>query len=100
MRPGLCGSCGTDRAAVGPDGNVTPCVFTPSLGVGNVLDGGLDSILDGPVMGATKAVIRESVHRGNGGDGGDDDGGNKCNPGTVPEECSPGHPGSSCTPRN
>ncbi|MFF3552700.1 hypothetical protein ACFYXL_04675 [Streptomyces tsukubensis] len=95
---GLCGKCGTDRAAVGPDGSVTPCVFTPSLSVGNVLDCGLDGSLDGPVMGAVKALIRESVR--NGGDGDDDDGGNKCNPGTVPEECSPGHPGSSCTPRN
>ncbi|QDY77300.1 radical SAM/SPASM domain-containing protein [Streptomyces qinzhouensis] len=95
----LCGKCGTDRAAVGPDGDVTPCVFTPSLSVGNVLNGSLDGILGGPVMGATKALIRESVR--NGGDGGDDDdGGNKCNPGTVPEECSPGHAGSSCTPRN
>ncbi|MCM2392152.1 radical SAM/SPASM domain-containing protein [Streptomyces albipurpureus] len=97
---GLCGKCGTGRAAVGPDGNVTPCVFTPSLGVGNVLDGGLAGILDGPVMGATKSLIRESVRMGRGGEDDDDDGGNKCNPGTVPEECRPGHPGSTCLPRN
>ncbi|MEU5163061.1 radical SAM protein [Streptomyces sp. NPDC020875] len=95
---GLCGKCGTDRAAVGPDGDVTPCVFTPSLSVGNILDSSLGGILDGPVMRGTKALIRESVRKGGG--GGDDDGGNKCNPGTVPEECSPGHPNSSCTPRN
>ncbi|MFE7130288.1 radical SAM protein [Streptomyces sp. NPDC057638] len=95
---GLCGRCGTDRAAVGPDGTVTPCVFTPFLGVGNIADVSLDRILDGPVMGATKGLIRESVR--DGGDDGEDDGGNKCNPGTVPEECSPGHPGTECSPRN
>src|SRR4051812_13370699 len=33
----LCGRCGTGRAAVGPDGRVSPCVFSAALmGVGNV----------------------------------------------------------------
>ncbi|MEW1546917.1 radical SAM/SPASM domain-containing protein [Streptomyces tsukubensis] len=97
---GLCGRCGTDRAAVGPDGTVSPCVFTPALSVGNVLEDGLDGILDGPVMGATRALIRKSVRNGGDGDGDDGDGGNKCNPGTVPDECRPGYPGTECSPRN
>ncbi|MGW1278505.1 radical SAM/SPASM domain-containing protein [Streptomyces tsukubensis] len=99
---GLCGKCGTDRASVGPDGTVSPCVFTPSLSVGNVLADGLGGILDGPVMGATRALIRDSVRNGGDGDGGDSGGddGNKCNPGTVPDECRPGYPGTECSPRN
>ncbi|MER5493392.1 radical SAM/SPASM domain-containing protein [Streptomyces sp. NPDC002490] len=100
---GLCGKCGTDRATVGPDGSVSPCVFTPSLSVGNVLDDGLGSVLDGPVMSATRELIRKSVRSGgagyDGGGEGDDDG-NKCNPGTIPDECTPGYPGTECSPRN
>jgi MoaA/NifB/PqqE/SkfB family radical SAM enzyme len=47
---GLCGHCGRGRAAVGPDGTVTPCIMAGWLGVGNVLQEPLEALLHGPAM--------------------------------------------------
>ncbi|GGV69168.1 hypothetical protein GCM10010277_79140 [Streptomyces longisporoflavus] len=91
---GLCGRCGDGRASVGPDGMVTPCVFSTWLKAGSIREGSLEDILIGDAMAAAKALISSSVIRrgGNGGDEDDDD--------DNEDECSPGFPGSECTPRN
>lgn len=90
---GLCGRCGDGRASVGPDGKVSPCVFSTWLSVGNVLTASLEDVLVGDDMTAAGVLISSSVVRmgGNGGDDDDDD---------NDDECSPGFPGSECTPRN
>jgi MoaA/NifB/PqqE/SkfB family radical SAM enzyme len=41
----LCGQCGRGRAAIGPDGQVTPCVLGRFLVAGNVKDAPLSDIL-------------------------------------------------------
>ncbi|MFI0975968.1 radical SAM protein [Streptomyces sp. NPDC021093] len=90
----LCGRCADGKAAIGPDGTVTPCAMATWLNVGNVQDTPLRTILTGDRMAAAKAVIPPRDVRAcaddddNGGDDGGDD-----------DECSPGFPGSSCTPR-
>lgn len=90
---GLCGRCGTGRAAVGPDGVVSPCVFSDWMGVGNVRTGGLADILTGDAMATANATIRSEVAAA----GGVMEG---CEPGCEPNDaCSPGTPGSECPPR-
>jgi MoaA/NifB/PqqE/SkfB family radical SAM enzyme len=42
-----CGQCGHGTAAVGPDGRVSPCVFTRHAVVGNVRRTPLGAVLDG-----------------------------------------------------
>jgi MoaA/NifB/PqqE/SkfB family radical SAM enzyme len=86
----LCGRCGTNRAAVSPTGDVSPCVFSGWLSVGNVKDAPLASILTGPAMSQTTASIRSRRNP---------EGLAACTPDTD-DECSPGTPGSECTPRN
>ncbi|MGW6027739.1 SPASM domain-containing protein [Streptomyces sp. NPDC055099] len=72
----LCGRCGDARASVGPDGTVSPCVFSTWLSAGNVFDASLHNILVGDGMAAAKALTSSSVRRGgNGGDDDDDDDG-------------------------
>jgi len=95
---GLCGRCGIGRAAVGPDGRVSPCVFSADLmSVGNVRSSPLATILGSPVMAEARASIRSVVVKG----GGDDKGNDSCDPSCDPNaECSSGYPGSECTPRN
>ncbi|KOG87880.1 hypothetical protein ADK38_22910 [Streptomyces varsoviensis] len=50
----LCGRCGTDRAAVGPDGIVTPCVMARWMAAG---DQPLAEILSGPEWAGRMAAI-------------------------------------------
>ncbi|MEV5775718.1 radical SAM/SPASM domain-containing protein [Streptomyces antimycoticus] len=91
---GLCGRCGIGKASVGPDGNVSPCVFSAgTMGVGDVRRSPLAAILSGPVMAEARASIRGAVAKG--GDEDDDE----CDP-VGDGECSPGYPSSSCSPRN
>jgi MoaA/NifB/PqqE/SkfB family radical SAM enzyme len=80
----LCGRCGRGVAAIGPDGDVWPCVFSRWMSVGNVLDEPLAVILAGPVMADRVASI--PVQRDK-----------PCDP---DQECNPGFPGSECNPRN
>ncbi|CAL2058974.1 MULTISPECIES: radical SAM/SPASM domain-containing protein [Streptomyces] len=100
---GLCGRCGDGRASVSPDGEVSPCVFSTWLGVGNVKDGSLRNILDGPAMARANATIRRGARLAIGDPCGPY---TPCAPESQPqpkpddEECSPGFPGSSCSPRN
>ncbi|MCP9210924.1 radical SAM protein [Streptomyces sp. NEAU-Y11] len=86
---GLCGRCGSGRASIGPDGGVSPCVFSAGwMGVGNVQDMPLAAILGGDAMTEANVAIRAAA------------GSDPCDPDDVPDECSPGFPGSECTPRN
>jgi hypothetical protein len=100
----LCGRCGTGKAAIGPNGEVSPCVFSGWMGVGNVQDTPLAAILSGAAMAEANATIRRTTRMG------------KCKPDDdtpcVPEqltsdpcapedyeECTPGYPPSECSPR-
>lgn len=44
----LCGSCTSGTVMVGPSGDVTRCIFTRQVPLGNVLDGSLQDIVVGP----------------------------------------------------
>jgi len=79
----LCGRCGQGVAAVSPNGEVWPCVFSRWMPVGNVLTSSLAEILAGREMADAVASIPNG-RRG------------ACDPDT---ECSPGSPPSSCRPR-
>ena len=83
----LCGRCGVGRASIGPDGTVSPCVFSTWLRVGNVQEEGLAAILSGAAMAEAVATIQKTAVRGKG----------DCAPNT---ECTPGTPPTSCSPRN
>jgi MoaA/NifB/PqqE/SkfB family radical SAM enzyme len=83
----LCGRCGQGVAAIGPDGEVWPCVFSRWMPVGNVLTSSLAEILAGRAMAEAVALIPNGRRRSCGPD---------CDPNTA---CSPGSPPSSCDPR-
>lgn len=59
----LCGRCG-QGVAVGSDGDVTPCVIGRWLVVGNVRQGSLRDIVDGPAMADAMTQIRRSESGG------------------------------------
>lgn len=79
----LCGHCGKGVAAVGPDGDVWPCVFSRWVKVGNVLTQPLGEILTSRAMADAVAMLPAGSGRA-------------CDPNT---ECSPGAPPTSCRPR-
>jgi MoaA/NifB/PqqE/SkfB family radical SAM enzyme len=79
----LCGRCGKGVAAVSPNGEVWPCVFSRWMPVGNVLTNSLAEIMAGRAMADAVASIPDG-RRGT------------CEPDTA---CSPGSPPSSCGPR-
>lgn len=83
---GLCGACGRGKAAIDPDGRVSPCVFSTWMSVGNVRDQALADILNGAAMRSANQAITAAPRTRTG-----------CDPDV---ECSPGHPGSGCNPRN
>ncbi|MEV8115702.1 radical SAM protein [Streptomyces xiamenensis] len=116
----LCGQCGTGRASIGPNGEVSPCVFSGWLNVGNVQEVPLDAILSSAALAEANASIRSAVGaaRARRADWGncepkqDCAPKNNCHPKqpcqpdtacrprcTPNEECSPG-PLSGCDPRN
>jgi len=88
----LCGRCGDGVAAVSPEGEVWPCVFSRWLPVGNVLERELAEILGGPEVAAVRAQLAEAFGarevrgcRPN------------CNP-TCSPSCNP-HCQPTCSPR-
>ncbi|WP_243725703.1 radical SAM protein [Actinomadura rubrisoli] len=81
----LCGRCGSGKATIGPTGDVSPCVMSQWMSVGNIQDAALADILGGAAMAEANASIRAVARLGG-----------ACDP---DEECSPGSPGSGCTPR-
>ncbi|MFI0717791.1 SPASM domain-containing protein [Streptomyces sp. NPDC021224] len=101
---GLCRDCGNGRAAVGPDGTVSPCVFSTFMDVGDVRTARLADILGGAAMAEAGADIRTAVRAGR-----------PCHPDSAPcgpdnapqqpcgpednAECSPGTPPSTCNPK-
>jgi MoaA/NifB/PqqE/SkfB family radical SAM enzyme len=74
---------------VGPDGDVTPCPFASRFVLGNVRTG--DSLTAIVSSGALARNAATAIHRAGDGDDDDDD---------IPDECTPGYPGSECIPRN
>jgi MoaA/NifB/PqqE/SkfB family radical SAM enzyme len=79
----LCGRCGKGVAAISPDGDVWPCVFSRWMPVGNVLASPLAEIMASRAM--TDAVASIPNNRRS-----------RCDP---DGDCTPGVPPSSCTPR-
>lgn len=100
----LCGGCGDGTASIGPDGTVSPCVFSTWIDIGNVRRTPLADILGGAPIAEATAGIRRAVRAARG-----------CSPDNAPcspdnappqtcgpddnEECSPGTPPSTCNPR-
>ncbi|MDE3721861.1 radical SAM protein [Nocardiopsis sp. N85] len=86
---GLCGACGNGRASIGPDGRVSPCVFSTWMNTGNVLQQPLADILTGPDMTQARNEITAAK--------------NDPPPNPVPcgpdRWCCPGVPDSGCIPR-
>ncbi|WP_078952325.1 radical SAM protein [Streptomyces sp. NRRL F-5755] len=95
---GLCGNCGNGAAAIGPDGAVSPCVFSTWIKTGNVRDAPLGEVLTGSGMAEAATAIRNAR------------GAKECQPDCVPNNpcdprcepaaaCTPGTPPSDCDPR-
>jgi MoaA/NifB/PqqE/SkfB family radical SAM enzyme len=100
----LCGDCGNGKATIGPDGTVSPCVFSGFLDVGNVRSTPLADILGGDAIAEANTTIRSAVRAAR-----------PCYPDTAPcspdnappqtcgpddeDECSPGTPPSTCSPK-
>lgn len=89
---GLCGACGHGRASIGPNGRVSPCVFSTWMDTGNVRTQDLADILTGTAMAQARAKIQAA--------GPDDDEDDQhiiveCQPDNT---CKPG-PMSWCPPR-
>ncbi|GAA4996463.1 hypothetical protein GCM10023205_82120 [Yinghuangia aomiensis] len=84
----LCGRCGMARAAIDPYGNVSPCIMSTWVRVGNVRVRPLQAILDGGALTQATTVIQRAVPVRNGcdpdGSGGGGSGG--CDPGCA---CAP-----------
>lgn len=53
----LCGNCGLDRAAITPDGQLTPCVVGRWLDCGNVRDTPLPDLLSSPAWQHTLSIV-------------------------------------------
>ncbi|GAA2015315.1 hypothetical protein GCM10009839_08180 [Catenulispora yoronensis] len=93
----LCGNCGLGRAAIGPDGTVTPCIMAGWLKAGNVRTEPLEAILNGDGMARATVTIPRRTRT----DVACDpdcvpqnpcdprDGGDACDPATPPSECNP-----------
>lgn len=81
----LCGRCGIGKASIGPTGEVSPCVLSEWMSVGNVQESPLAAILGGTAMTQANASIRAVSLSGG-----------PCDPDL---ECHPGTPGSECNPK-
>lgn len=86
----LCGRCGRGVAAISPDGDVWPCVFSRWMPAGNVLASTLAEIITSQAMADIVASIP------NGRRGSCDPDSDDCDPDAM---CTPGSPPSSCAPR-
>jgi MoaA/NifB/PqqE/SkfB family radical SAM enzyme len=53
----LCGACARGKVAIGPSGDVWPCVFSRWMPVGNVREVSLAEIVAGPAMSAAVAQL-------------------------------------------
>ncbi|GAA4970816.1 hypothetical protein GCM10023205_40600 [Yinghuangia aomiensis] len=95
---GLCGGCGNGRAAIGPTGDVTPCVMSAWLTVGNIRTAPLSATLNGDGMAEAISTICDA-RAGNEPlpPPGPQPPSGPCNP--DDQECTPGTPLSTCNPR-
>lgn len=59
----LCGHCGLGVAAISPDGDVWPCVFSRWINVGNIRSASLHEILTGRAMGSALASLEVAFGR-------------------------------------
>ncbi|NYI97411.1 MoaA/NifB/PqqE/SkfB family radical SAM enzyme [Streptomonospora nanhaiensis] len=92
---GLCGRCGTGTACIGPDGDVSPCIMSGWLSVGNVQTKPLSTILSGPEMARATSTIRSAKEPKD-----PQDPPNPIHKPCDPDHwCKPGTPGSGCPPR-
>jgi sulfatase maturation enzyme AslB (radical SAM superfamily) len=80
----LCGNCGVDRAAVLPDGQLTPCVVGRWLACGNVHETPLAQILSGPAWRHTMTLVPRHA-----------EGQQSCPPAST---CPPASDGNDCPP--
>jgi hypothetical protein len=80
----LCGNCGLDRAAILPDGQLTPCAIGRWLDCGNVRDTPLADLLAGPAWQRTLTLVpRHAESR------------SACGPA---QNCPPASDGNDCPP--
>lgn len=78
----LCGNCGLDRAAILPDGQLTPCAIGRWLDCGNVRDTPLADLLSSPAWRHTLTVVpRHADVRA-----------------CAPDSCPPASDGNDCPP--
>lgn len=80
----LCGNCGRDRAAILPDGQLTPCAIGRWLDCGNVRDTSLADLLAGPAWQRTLALVPRHAESGL-----------ACGPA---QNCPPASDGNDCPP--
>ena len=78
----LCGNCGIDRAAILPDGQLSPCAMARWLNCGNVRDASLAQVLSGPAWQHTLTLVpRHAAVRA-----------------CAPDNCPPASDGNDCPP--
>jgi MoaA/NifB/PqqE/SkfB family radical SAM enzyme len=78
----LCGNCGLDRAAILPDGQLTPCAIGRWLDCGNVREVPLAELLSGPAWRHTLTIVpRHADVRA-----------------CAPDNCPPASDGNDCPP--
>ncbi|MGI5125242.1 SPASM domain-containing protein [Pseudonocardia sp. CA-107938] len=61
----LCGGCAQGKVAIGPTGDVWPCVFARWLPVGNVRVSPLQEIVTGPALRSTTDALRRAFEERN-----------------------------------
>jgi hypothetical protein len=81
----LCGNCGLGRAAILPDGEVTPCVLSRWLTCGNVRQAPLAAILSGEAWRHTMTRVPRN------------DRVQACNPDSDGDDCAPAEQ-DACAP--
>ncbi|MEU5257132.1 radical SAM protein [Streptomyces longwoodensis] len=93
----LCGRCADGKAAILPDGTVTPCVLGRFLPAGSVKEQGLAAVFAGAAWGRVAASIPRQRHALSAGCTPDED---SCmpSPGKATMGCNPDLDGSDCSP--
>ena len=97
----LCGNCGRGVAAISPNGDVWPCVFSRWMTVGNILDAPLADILAGQAMARARARIPgPPSRRCSPPPCAPDSDGNDCRPAVMTRMCTPHscNPNRPCSP--